>query len=110
MKRKRTAEPASPVRADLAPASGSESDVDEQETGPSLDSFEEGLAQPIEALNAAVDGATALLQPSEHLASLARAAARVSRKSLHCISAVCAQQHCCIAAALCIALFLLVTA
>lgn len=74
MKRKRTGELASPADADSASASGSESD--EQDTGPPLDSFEEDLAQPIKALNAAVSSATAFLQPSEELSTLARAAAR----------------------------------
>ncbi|KAL3156038.1 hypothetical protein ABBQ32_013026 [Trebouxia sp. C0010 RCD-2024] len=76
MKRKRTGEPASPAPADSAAASGSESGVDELETGPPLDSFYEDLAQPVEALNAAVNSATAFLQPSEQLSALARAAAR----------------------------------
>lgn len=85
MKRKRTGEPASPAPADSAAASGSESGVDELETGPPLDSFYEDLAQPVEALNAAVNSATAFLQPSEQLSALARAAARVSCTFLYCI-------------------------
>ncbi|KAL3145791.1 hypothetical protein ABBQ38_015168 [Trebouxia sp. C0009 RCD-2024] len=76
MKRKRTGEPANSAPADPAAASGSESDVDALETGPPLDSFDEDLAQPIEALNAAVNSATAFLQPSEQLSAVARAAAR----------------------------------
>ena len=78
MKRRRSelAVPVPETPADSA--SGSELDADEQETDPPLDSFEKELAQPIEALNEAVTDATAFLQPSEQLSTLARAAARVS--------------------------------
>lgn len=77
MKRKRTDQPAVPLPETPAD-SASESEPESNEAEPLLDSFSEDLAQPIEALHEAVTDATAFLQPSEQLSTLARAAARVS--------------------------------
>lgn len=79
MKRKRTDEVALPISEMPADsASGSDLEPSQHETEPPLDSFAEELAQPIEALHEAVTDATAFLQPSEQLSTLARTAARVS--------------------------------
>ena len=78
MKRKRTAETAATSAETPAdPGSTSESDASEQDDAIQLDSFQEDLAKPIEALNEAVANTAAFLKPSEQLSSLARAAAKV---------------------------------
>lgn len=90
MKRKRTDEVALPVPETPAdPASGYDPGSSQHEADPPLDSFAEDLALPIEALHEAVTDATAFLQPSEQLSTLARAAARVSctLTPLLCVSA-----------------------
>lgn len=97
MKRKRADKIAVPIPETPAD-SASESEPESSETEPPLDSFSEDLAQPIEALHEAVTDATAFLQPSEQLSTLARAAAKVSRCTLsllQCVPAV-QQQHGCL--------------
>ena len=79
MKRKRTDKVALPVpELPADSASGSDPEPSQHEAEVPLDSFAEELAQPIEALHEAVTDATAFLQPSEQLSTLARTAARVS--------------------------------
>ncbi len=80
MKRKRfTAEPVAAnlldsVRDDDA---ASDSGSSEQSEELLLDSFDQDIAEPIEAFNGAVTSTTAFLQPSEQLSLLARSAAKV---------------------------------
>ena len=79
-KRKRfTAEP---VAANLSDSvrdddAASDSGSGEQSEELLLDSFDQDIAEPLEAFNEAVTSTTAFLQPSERLSLLARAAAKV---------------------------------
>lgn len=90
IKRKRfTAEP---IAAKL-PDSAHEDDVasdsrsSEQSEEVLLDSFDQDIADPLEAFNEAVTNTTAFLQPSERLSLLARSAAKVCCGSvLSCLS------------------------
>ena len=70
---------ASEVLARRAPDEdeASASNSSEQSEEPLLDCFAEDVAEPIEAFHDAVTEATAFLQPSEQLSSLARSAAKV---------------------------------
>ncbi len=80
IKRKRfTAEPVATKLSDSEreddPASGSGSSEQSEEL--LLDSFDQDIAEPLEAFNEAVTSTTAFLQPSEQLSLLARSAAKV---------------------------------
>lgn len=59
----------------------SDSDTSEHSEQALLDSFQQDIAAPVEAFNEAAAYATAFLQPSEQLSTLARQAAKVIRQS-----------------------------
>jgi len=80
IKRKRfTAEP---VAAKISESvceddAASDSGSSEQSEELLLDSFDQDIAEPLDAFNEAVTSTTAFLQPSEQLSLLARSAAKV---------------------------------
>ncbi|KAL0024355.1 hypothetical protein WJX79_002946 [Trebouxia sp. C0005] len=79
IKRKRfTAEPVAAKLLDsaLEDDAASDSGSSEQSEELLLDSFDQDIAEPLEAFNEAVTSTTAFLQPSEQLSLLARAAAK----------------------------------
>ncbi|DBA80599.1 TPA: hypothetical protein ACH3X1_007858 [Trebouxia sp. C0004] len=73
-----TAEPVAAKLSNSAPETDAASDSGSSEQSEELllDSFDQDIAEPIEAFNEAVTSATAFLQPSEQLSLLARSAAK----------------------------------
>ncbi len=74
-----TAEPISATLSDSVrdDDAASDSGSSEQSEELLLDSFDQDIAEPLDAFNEAVTSTTAFLQPSEQLSLLARSAAKV---------------------------------